>query len=272
MSSTYTHWRRQQRGASLLELMVGISIGLLVSLAAISTVVLTRTSGNTVADSSLMISQGNNAIRMLSFHIRQAGALEIAAVNPALPLAERQYTFSDLYSTITAADTAVQGTEGGGVNPDQLVVSYQNRGGAVTRDCLGANVDATATPARVQNTFRVVGTNLMCLGSGNAQEQPVAENVEDFQVFYWVQTGTGATATQIRRTADQVIAAGGWNSAVAVVVAVEVCLQLRGEQTGHPIVAGSTFANCQGATTAQDGRMHQMFRNTFYMRNQGDLL
>ncbi len=259
----HTQTPRRQRGASLVELMVGLTIGLLVVLAAMGTIVLTRSSSTTVADSSVMITQGNNAMRLIGQTLRQSGAIELVPLDATQPLGSRQYVFSNDFTGVGGTGFVMQGTEGGTSGTDTLTVSYQNRTDDTTRDCLG-----NTTPAglnRVENLFSVNGTELRCLGSGNATPQPVVDNLEDFQVLYWVQTGTGAAATQIRRAADQVVAAGGWNN----VVAVDVCLQLRGEVSNHPIIAGSTFTNCQEAATAHDGRMHQVFRSTFDLRNRG---
>lgn len=251
----------REHGASLIELMVGITIGLLVVLAAIGTIVLTRTSGVTVADSTMMISQGNNVMRLLGFSLRQAGAIELVPIDSAIPFEKQQFLFSNAFT-----GSVVEGIEGGAA-PDTLTAAQEARAGnTVIRDCLGA---APAT-ARVQSSFSVVGTNLLCQGSGNPNPvsnvpQPIAENVEDFQIFYWVQTGAGAATTQQRMNATQVVAAGGWTINI---VAVDVCLQLRGDQTGHPVIASNTFVNCQGSTTARDGRLHQVFRSTFKLRNQ----
>jgi type IV pilus assembly protein PilW len=252
----------KQWGASLIELMVGLTIGMLVVLAATSTVVLTRSSSTTVSDSSLMMAQGSNAMRLMAQQLRQSGAIELTPIDPAQPPASRQYLFSNIYTGVGGAGLTLSGTEGGAA-PDDLTVSFENRGNNVTRDCLGNTTAAGA--GAIQSAFSVVGTDLQCLGSGNVVPQPIAENVEDFQVLYWVQQGVAPAQTQIRRNASQVVAAGGWNS----VVAVDVCLQMRGELTDHPIIAGSTFVNCREVATAQDGRLHQVFRSTIYLRNQG---
>lgn len=259
---TAPHTLTRQAGASLIELMVGLTIGLFVLLAAIGTLVLTRTSGTVVADSSAMIAQGNNAMRLVAFHLRQSGAIEVQPIDPALPPGDRRYTFSDAFNGNNGAGLVVQGTEGG-AGPDTLTISYENRGAAITRDCLGQQT-AAGLP-RVQNRFSLTNNTLDCLGSGNANAQPVADNVEDFQVLYWVQQGAAPNQTQFRRQADQVVAAGGW----ANVVAVDVCLQMRGEMSNHPVIAGTTFLNCRDGNTAHDGRQRQIFRSTLYLRNQG---
>ena len=251
----------QQRGASLIELMVGVTIGMLVVLAAASTIVLTRSSSTSISDSSLMVSQGNNAMRMIGQLLRQAGAVELIPIDATQPVGSRQYLFSNAFTGVNAGGLAIQGTEGA-ASPDTLSIAFENRGDEMSRDCLG---NATTAAGRVQSQFSVTGTNLNCLGSGNANAQPVTENVEDFQVLYWVQQGVAPNQTQIRRTASQVVAAGGWNN----VVAVDVCLQLRGDIATHPVISGSTYINCREVSTAHDGRLHQIFRSTFQLRNQG---
>jgi type IV pilus assembly protein PilW len=211
----------------------------------------------------MMITQGNNAMRMIGFNLRQSGAIELAPLDPGLPVGQRVYNFNDFYTGngggAWTPGLIVEGTDGG-TNPDTLTLSFENRANAVTRDCLG---NTTAVATRVQSTFSVSGSSLQCLGSGNANAQPIADNVEDFQVWYWVQAGTGPTATQIRRTADQVGAAGGWTN----VVAVEICLQIRGEFQNVPITGG-TYVNCRDVSTPRDNRLRQVFRSTFNLRNQ----
>lgn len=261
MLDVQTQFNPRQQGVSLIEMMVGITIGLLVVLAAVGTLVLTRTSGTTVADSSQLISQGNNLMRLISFHLRQSGAIELTPIDPLIAPGDRHYMFSDLFTGNNAAGFVVQGVEGGSSAPDSMTISYENRGDTVSRDCLGATTAAGL--ARIQNHFEFADTppRLTCLGSGSATAQPVAENVEDFQVWYWV-APTGAT--RIRRQADQVVAAGGWIN----VVAVEVCLQMRGEMR-HPVISGSKYINCRGTATDNDGFQHQILRSTFQLRNQG---
>ena len=158
----------KQKGISLIELMVGLAIGLLVALAAVGTLVLTRTSGTTLADSSQLISQGNNVMRLISFHLRQSGAIELTPVDPLLSPGDRYYMFSDLFTGNNAAGLVVQGEEGGSTAPDTLDISYENRVDDrgtpsdvdddvhVSRDCLGAETAATLT--RIQNHFEFSDT------------------------------------------------------------------------------------------------------------------
>lgn len=263
MSAPNLHRRwRSQSGLSLVELLVGLTIGAFILIAALSSLVLTRGSGAVIADSATLIAQGNHATRLIGFHLRQGGAIEIAPVDPAAPPGGRLYQFSDLFNGNDGTGRVVEGDEGGSA-PDALTISYEVRSNEVTRDCLGAPT-AAGLP-RVQNRFFVDGDRLQCQGSGGGAAQPVADNVEDFQVWYWVQQGVAPALTLVRREAGQVVAAGGW----ANVVAVEICLQLMGDIQGLPAVAGASFLNCQDASTPQGGRQRQVLRSTLHIRNQG---
>lgn len=256
----------RQTGVSLLELMVGVIIGLMVVLAAMGTLITSRQSSTTVAESYRVSTAGNLALRLIGASVRQAGAAELDQPSGQ----NTPVMFADFTQRADAADAAqiVSGTEGGTSTPDTLVVTYQHRGANVTRDCLGAA--PTSNLVRIQNTFSVSTVELRCTGSvntsapqalvGDNSQQTTEVAVEDFQVWYWV---TNAAGTQQRRfTATDVPANGGWG----FVVAVEVCLQLRGIRTDFP--TSGTFANCQGTTTTADGRLHQLFRNTFVLRNR----
>lgn len=251
-----------QSGVSLLETMVGLTIGLLVSMAALSTLMVTRQSSSTISENYRLATAGNTTLRLIAYTIRQAGAVEIdqsGGVNTPV-------MFGDSNNRAVNGDQLVSGTEGG-VNPDGLTVSYQHRADGVTRDCLGAT-PAAGAPIRIDNTFSVTQVELRCAGSVNpgAPQALIGDNgrpnediaVEDFQVWYWMQNAAGQ---QRRVTQTDVAANGGWPN----VEAVEVCLQLRGVRADYPV---TTFTNCREAATASGGQLHQVFRGTYKLRNR----
>jgi type IV pilus assembly protein PilW len=256
-----------QRGASLIELMVGMTIGLMVVLAATSAIMVTRQGSTTVTENYRLTTAGNNAMRLIAFTIRQAGAVELdqagGAGTPVL--------FGDLNRRGVNSFTLVSGTEGG-ANSDSLTVSYQHRGPNVTRDCLG-NSPSNLPDERIDNIFAVNNIELQCTGRrgiANTDIAPaqaiVGDNtrptgeiaVENFQVLYWVQTAAGL---QRRVTATDVPANGGWPA----VDSVEICLQLRGIRSDYP---ASNFTNCAGNSVANGGQLHQVFRSSFKLRNR----
>ncbi len=263
--------RRLQHGLSLIETMVGITVGLLTVLAAVGTLMVTRQGGTTVSESYRLSSAGNATMRLIAATIRQAGATELVQ---AAPGGNVSFGFFTDRAAGAAGDQLVSGTEGAGGVPDTLVVSYQHRDDDVTRDCLGNSPGAP--PERIDNTFSVTTVELRCVGNrgstgtviGAGAQALVGDNanqntqiaVEDFQVWYWV---INAAGQQRRVTANNVPAATplGWPA----VDAVEVCLQLRGTATNYPT---ANFTNCAGTSVANGGRLHQVFRGVYKLRNR----
>ncbi len=259
--------QRHQGGLSLIESMIGITIGLLVVLVATGTMVVTRQGNATISESYKLASAGNTAMRLIATTLRQAGAAELDQAAVGAPV-----SFGDLTMRASnSSDQLVFGTDGGAGASDTLTVSYQHKDQAVTRDCLG-NSPGAATPERIDNLFSVVQVELRCVGTRSngtaieAAQALVGDNaepntqiaVEEFQVFYWV---INAAGQQRRVTAANVPANGGWPA----VDAVEVCLQLRGTGTTYPT---ANFNNCRDASVANGGRLHQVFRGTYKIRNR----
>lgn len=266
-----THRRAPQHGASLIELMVGMTVGMFVVLAAVGAMLTTRQGSATTADSYRIQQAGATAMRLIGASIRQAGSAELIQVGGA----NTGVQFGNLGQRAAgvASDQLVSGADGGGANPDTLIVSYQHRvvagvDAGVTRDCLGNSPGNAAV--RIDNTFAVTQVELRCTGSVNpaAPQALVGDNtrpnadvaVEDFQAWYWVEPVL-VPGSQQRVTAAGVAGLGGWGQ----VRAVEVCLQLRGTRADYPV--GGQFTNCQGAQVNLDGRLHQTFSGTYMIRN-----
>lgn len=252
----------------MVELMVGITIGLLVVVAAIGSLVATQVTSTVTGDSSRLQQKADAVFRNLAFHLTQAGAIVLtpanAATNPAV------LVFSPLYTGFDPATTgapgqifSIHGINGAANAPDTLRISYQDNGTA--RDCLGNRPAAATVNIRVDNTFNMNGADLMCLGASAAAAQSIADGVEDFQVTYGVQTdAAGADQYQFYR-ADQMLAAPltpNWTS----IQAVSICLQLIGDTLGNP-QPGLLMTGCRGQNVASDGRLRRVFQRTFALRN-----
>lgn len=252
---------RFQRGVSLMELMVGITIGLLVVVAAIAALASTQLGSSTSTDASRLQLKADSLLRNMGFHITQAGAIElVAALDTSRVVFSPAYTGYDPATTGAAAGLvySIWGEEGGTSASDTLYVSYEDDG--FVRDCLGAR---TANPAggatsRVDNKFYRSGVDLMCLGASNAAAQSIADGVEDFQVQYAIQTAAGNVQYY---NADQV-PVGGWQS----ISAVSVCLQLVGDLQNAPST-GATTTGCRGQSISSDGKIRRVYNRTFAIRN-----
>ena len=267
------HYRRTQHGLSLIELLIGITIGLLVVIAALGSLSFTQVTSTAVGDSARLQQKANSAFRTMGFQLRQAGATEVSQAGPAV-------RFSSQFNGWNGAGRSLDGVEGSGT-PDTLRLSYEDGSGA--RDCLGNPPTATAG-IRVDNVFYVNSGKLMCKGA-DGTIQAILDGVEDFQVTYGLQNVTAlaipavlaasgaASAAAIPASASfryftatdapfgpalpaSAVTAPGWS--------VTVCLQLRGDVRGD-LPAGTSVAGCSGAV-AGDGYVRRVYRNTFSLR------
>lgn len=177
-----------QRGMGLVELMVGITIGLII-LAALGYFFLgSRQASRTHDDISRMQESGRHALEILGSAIRQAGY----RANADVPF----------------SGTALSGTDG---TPDTITVQFDAQEGGET-DCAGA---AIAGGSLVTYAF-AVNTDLQLTCNG----QPVADNIEDMQITY----GLDANKDGVVESYTAAPAATDF----PVVAAVRVTLTVRG--------------------------------------------
>ncbi|KQP39981.1 PilW family protein [Pseudorhodoferax sp. Leaf274] len=265
--------RSLQHGVTLIELLVGLSLGLMTVAVALGALLVSRGVSGTVSDSSQMQQQAAHALRVIGLQLRQAGSirLNLAYAIPAAAASTPQtFNAADPVAFDTGFSRAT-GTLGSAAN-FPLSVGYQNyteqvSAGATAQsllfDCQGRQPSATV----IQSNFRLVKADGAATGdlrctSADGTEQTVIGNVADFQVRYQLQ-GTGAGGAATVRLVDAATAAAAWPS----VVAVEVCFELVGEA---PLdTASASFVNCSGNSVAMGQRVHMVFRNTFQLRTQG---
>lgn len=276
-----------QQGVSLVELMVGISIGLLVVAAAMGALMVSRGISGTVSDASSIQQQAAHAMRTIGLQLRQSGSLRLN-LNPGTAAAADPYLVNVAFETDVApgahpamtsfmpATDALIGT----ASPVTLTVGYRRYTeptftGATeqsqSRNCVGGPADSS-THQRLESTFELNASALRCSGNGEAA-QPIVQNVANFQVRYLLQDNTSTPGTSTLKS----VAAGvitNWGQ----VQAVEVCLVLYGtEAIGMATDGTSTYTDCDGITqvdmNALTGerarRMHMAFRNVFQLRSQG---
>lgn len=287
------HPRKGQRGVSLIELMVGIAIGLLVIAVAMGALMVSRGVSGTVSDASSIQQQGAYAMRLFGQQLRQAGSMRLN-LNPSAAVTETPYMAGVAFET--AAEAASNPTYSYNANmPAQTITgtapTASSPGGSLTvgfrrytepvfinaaeqslsRNCVGGPDDATSADQRMESMFDFDAANntLRCSGNG-APAQPILQNVANFQVRYLLQDNTTPGFPKVK-TVD---AAGVTNW--AQVQAVEVCLVLYGSEA-IDLPAGTNYTDCNGTTTVdmstlagvRAGRMHMVFRNVFQLRSQG---
>lgn len=284
----------RQRGMTLVELMVGIAIGLIVVAVALGALMASRGISGTVSEATSLQQQASYAFRVIGQQIRQAGSLELSlspSIAPAASTTNAAMTpvafdppdptgtrppFSRASSTLVADTTP------------SFTVGYQNYTETVTppppastpvassllRDCLGQNPALVAsgsvdtTPVLRSKFQRNTSTNeLVCLGAGGTS-QPIIGNVTDMQVRY-VQQAPKTTNLQYLAASGVVANAASGAGTWANVYAIEVCLELTGsEPTPTP---DATYTNCNGASTSYGDRLKMVFRNVYHIRSQGQV-
>lgn len=272
---------RSQAGVSLIELMVGIIIGLLVVATAMGALMASRGISGTVSEASNLQQQASYAFRVMGQQIRQAGSIQLD-LNPSIALVSAETsnlamspvafdppdpagtrpTFSRASSTLTASTTP------------SFTTGYQNYFEGTTtssstsllRDCLGQN-PATAssgslasTPVLSSKFERNSSTNeLVCTGTGSNASQPIIGNVTDMKIQYLGQTSGSTTMTY--QAADAI---SDWSR----IYAIEVCLEISG--TEKISTSNSKYTNCSGTSTTYGDRMKMIFKNIYQIRSQGN--
>lgn len=271
------------RGVTLIELLIGITVGLMVVAVAMVALLTSRGISGTVSEATAMQQQAAYAFRVISGQLRQGGSLELNLAPSIVPGADLNLAMApvafdppDPTGTKAQFDRGTRTLTGSGTTTPSFTVGYQNYMEAVTpaaapvtasllRDCLGRNsvTSGVADNAVLTSTFaRDANTNeLVCTGAGSNTSRAIIGNVTGMQVRYVAQTpGT----TNLQYLSDPATVAD-WRN----VYGVEVCLELSG--TEQVSTQSATYTNCSGVATSYGNRLKMVFRNVFNIRSQGQL-
>lgn len=256
-----------QRGITLIELMVGITIGLLTVAVAMGALVVSRGASGTISDATQMQQQAAYAFRLIGQQLRQAGSVRLnLAATQAAPTTISPEEVVAFETSFDKANSTVSGLDSPNGTQFKLSVAYQNyqeatfpssASASLFRNCLGEEGTTTV----VQSQFTMRSGTLFCAGTG--VPQPVIRNVQDFQVWYFLQANADVGNPTIQR-----VNAAGVGTNWARVFAVEVCLDLFGDETVD-IPAASTYQDCSNNAVSFNKKLHMVFRNTYQIRSQG---
>ena len=297
--------RRAQRGRSVLELMVAVTIGMTMTLALFGVYLNARTSSSGIDSDAAVADSGRYALALVGRALRQAGYLRQAhhddswAVMPdagfrsfdaclggfqdpsaAVPVCRNVDGDPDGFRVFHAVDIAEQA----GGPTFRSVAADPARGRGV--DCMGDEVATPASPETatfvVENRYYVTThpstglRELYCRGGAQGRAQPVVEGVEDLVLRFAVDSSTvrNMSADTLMRADEVPAAAWSWaetngaNASVRArrVLAVEVCLLVRAPRPVPGLER--TYVDCRGVTrTDRDGILRQTFRSTIGARN-----
>ena len=280
---------------TLVELLVGIAIGLMVVAVATGALMVSRGVTGSVGDASNIQQQAAYAMRVIGGQLRQAASLYLnptpsnapGGLDPLTPVAfeKKADPASGTYNSFDLDNSAELLSSTGS---SDLTVGFRRHKDpvfvrdpgtpadplmALARNCLGSPLNSSGDQ-RIESIFRLVGNDLRCRGN-NATEQPIVNNVANFQLTYLVQDATTTVGNPtLQRLATP--PGGNWGQ----VQGVEVCLVLYGNErvdlSGVP-AADRSYLDCDGTTLVdmttapapRQNRMHLVFRNVFQLRSQG---
>ena len=266
--------RTSQRGATLLELMVGITIGLLTVAVALGALMVSRGVSGTVSEASQLQQQASYAFRVIGQQLRQAGSRQLdPETEPDVhakfyePIKNVPVDFSGV--------TPVSGKDNPGTGEYALEINYQNireftvleptDGEYQIRNCLQKKAEDSAKnpDPMIVSKFKHNATDatLVCAG-GSGAAQPIIQNVKDFTIQYLTQATDGTpSAAPTYQYVSATTAGSGWLK----VYAVQVCLELEG--TERIDTAGAKYIKCDGSEVDRGNKLRMVFRNTYHIRN-----
>ncbi|MGV2291338.1 PilW family protein [Trinickia sp. YCB016] len=261
----------RQLGHTLVELMIAMTLGLVVTGGAVSLYRSQRQAFTQAVDAASMRDAGMTALMLISQQVQMAGFVPIDAfpsgllASPGSPASVPALFGCSGARPVGAGSTP--NCEPLASRSDGIVVRYI--GDAVSTwpttaghatDCLGQGVGSAGAAEPIVNRYyaRLSGSTgepeLYCEGSGRGGVgQPLVEGIERLRFRYWLQGASTPVAANL-------IAAGQWSN----VVAVDVCVLARGALTQRRV----RYINCDGASVlAADKHARQAFWRRVAVRN-----
>lgn len=281
-----------QTGATLLELLVGITIGLLTVAVGIGALMISRGVSGTVSDASNMQQQAAYAFRVIGSQVRQAGTIQLSLDATAFTPSETSYAMLPVAfdppdpagqrPMFSRGEKMLKGIDNPSSSEYALSIGYQNYQEQITppppatdlvsgnqlRDCLGENKGVSSNYV-IESKFRISSDNeLLCEGVGGTAK-PIIRNVKDMKIRYLIQEPTSAKTgfpkTIYTNASTASSSPNGWRD----VYAIEVCLELEGTETID--TAGANYTKCDGISVSRGNRLRMVFKNTFQIRSQGQV-
>jgi len=274
---------RAQRGFTLVELLVGVIIGLLVVAVALGAMMGSRAVSGSVGDISQMQQQAAYAFRVIARQIRQGGSLSLDSGDS--PENDGYYAFKlQAKSGGFDVEKALDGADNPGAGEYKLTLRSREykvppSGSSIqVRDCLGENASDNMLESRF---FLDIDKYELKCRSGNGQTQALIQNVADFQVRYVVdEISADRRQTHSLRYANFSAIGDRKN-----VVGIEICLVLFGNErvdtddaipeenfkyTGCTPAAGGAAQELDIRTLGgiRKDRLHMPFRTVFQRRSQ----
>ena len=213
----------RQAGMGLIELLIAMTVGLIIVGGMLSVLYSSRNTSLAQTGFAQLQDDQRLALMMLTNTIQGAGYFPN-------PLTSTLNTELPANATFVNAGQSVTGTTGAAAPGDTLIVRYEAGTADGTMDCNGRGNTSGANLMLV-NTFSVDATgNLLCSVNG-AAAQALAASVQNFQVFYGVDTTADGSVD--RYIAANAMTTANWKNVVSVRITLTFVNPLAG-QAGQP--------------------------------------
>ncbi|CAB3638771.1 PilW family protein [Paraburkholderia rhynchosiae] len=262
---------RSARGHTLIELVIAVVLGLVVTAGAVSLYTTQRTAFEHASNAMRIREAGLTALTLVGQQLQMAGFVpaDVAQYRAPAPL------FGCSRGHPTGADDSRLTCETLPGKSDGVAVRYVGdktstwpSSNGQTTDCLGQAVTANSAALGdrgvpvVNRYFAKVSSStgqpeLYCEGNGKTgSAQPLVEGVERLRIRYWL---AGA--------ADAIDASAVMTDQWARIVAVDLCVLVRGAPQGQRL----RYVDCDGVTgMATDLRPRQAFWRRVALRNYAE--
>jgi type IV pilus assembly protein PilW len=230
-----------QKGVGLLELMIGVALGLIILSVLLKVIYMSSVSSAASNNLNQMQESGNSALDFMGYAIRQAGTRS----NPNYNVYGLNY-----------ADT-ISGTNGNGLSSDTLTVKYE----AVSGGELNCGGTLVGVGNLITYTFSVNTNTRQLLCNDGTTTALVAENIENLQVQYGLDSNKDGVIDAFYIDAPT---AAQFNEVAVISVSVVVRGGLANTATNN----SQTILLNGGSQTRTDGFLRQVFSSTFTVRNR----
>lgn len=261
---TNIHQYQLQRGFTLVEIMVAITIGLVMMAGILQVSQANKESNRLQRNLGFVQENIRSAMGILGRDIRMAG--HYIDNNPEDPIPGAPGPIAPFVNVadIATINTALAITaDGGDSNNDQITLTYELTL-TITRDCLGQPINvippATANLFAVNHYF-IENQRLMCRGNGGPNAQPLVDNVESLQILYGENTNNNPLSANRYVRAEQV-------TDMANVVSVRIGMRFISRDPVRHVTDTASYALLDAASvTPNDRFLRREITTTISLRN-----
>jgi len=268
MKKTANKTQPRQTGFTLVEIMIAITIGLVMTAGILQISQANKESNRLQRNMGFVQENIRSAMEILGRDIRMAG--HYIDDNPNARILTPPMPFVNPSSLLNPPDTSRITADGGTNENDQITVTYELTP-TITTDCLGQSAVPMVPPTTgnrfVQNHYFIRDNRLMCEGNGSASgiPQTLVEGVESLQILYGENTdGNPLSANRYVRPADV--------ANMANVVSVRIGMRFISREAVRPTADTKKYAlldaDAFDPPANSDRLLRREITTTIFLRNE----